>query len=347
MIPLIRVDIRRAVGDSRWLFTATLFPVIFILITGLLAGHASEPIGLVNPSHRLVTLIEHTDNVRPRMEHSRTDLSDDILRGRVVAGLITRPGTNGTPHYDFVTESANTDAVQARTDIVALLDLMAAEGTRTHLTDTTLAHTTLPAALSPFSYVAPADLVLFLGVTIMVLSAGLVESRQLGMTRRLAAAPVSNRTLVAAQIVTRLFAAAGQSLGLLLVGVVIFGVHWGNPLAVFLVLAFLSIAYSSISILVGSWSRTQEQAIAISVVIGIAAGMLGGCMYPLDVVGTTVREVGHAVPQAWAMDAFVKLIYDGDGFRAVLPEIGALALFAIGLFALSTRVYARTMYSPG
>ncbi len=51
--------------------------------------------------------------------------------------------------------------------------------------------------------------------------------------------------------------------------------------------------------------------------------MLGGCVYPLDVVGTTVRIVGHAVPQAWAMDAFIRLIYHHATFTTVLPEIGA------------------------
>ena len=75
--------------------------------------------------------------------------------------------------------------------------------------------------------------------------------------------------------------------------------------------------------------------------------MLGGCLYPLDVVGPVVRTVGHLVPQAWAMDAFVKLIYDNVGFAAVLPEIGALSVFAAVLTLASVRIYARTMYSPG
>jgi ABC-2 type transport system permease protein len=347
MIPLIRVDLRRAVGDVRLLLVATLFPVLFILVTGILAGNPREPIGLINPSHRLVDLIDHTPDLRARIETGRTSLNDDILRGRVVAGLITLPAHGGRARFDFVTEQANTDSVQARTDVVALLDLVAAESTHTDLTDTTLAHTKVPTALSPFSYVAPADLVLFLGITILVLSSSAVESRRLGMTRRLAAAPVTNRSLVAAQIVFRLCLATGQSLGLLLVGRVIFGVHWGNPFAVALILAFLAMAYSGLSVLIGVWSRTEEQAIALSVVVGIAGGMLGGCMYPLDVVGSIMREVGHVVPQAWAMDAFIKLIYDGDGVTSVLPEIGALAVFAVALSVLATRAYARTMYSPG
>ena len=57
---------------------------------------------------------------------------------------------------------------------------MAAEGRHRAVTDVTLAHTDVPAALSPFSYVAPADLVLFLGITVLLLASGVVESRRLG-----------------------------------------------------------------------------------------------------------------------------------------------------------------------
>jgi hypothetical protein len=35
------------------------------------------------------------------------------------------------------------------------------------------------------------------------------------------------------------------------------------------------------------------------------------------------------------------------GFTALLPEIGALAVFAVVLGALALRAYARTVYSPG
>jgi ABC-2 type transport system permease protein len=152
---------------------------------------------------------------------------------------------------------------------------------------------------------------------------------------------------VAGLVATSLCVAAVQSAGLLVVGRLIFGVHWGDPSGVFLVLAMLSLAYAGAAALVSMRSRTEEQAIALAVVLGIVGGMLGGCMYPLDVVGPAVRAVGHVAPQAWAMDAFVKLIYDHAGLVAVLPQVGVLALFAAVLGVLALRAYARTVYSPG
>lgn len=347
MIAILRVNLRRAGGDRRFVFVATIFPVLLILVTGLLAGSPKEPVGLVHPSARLLQLVAHTGDLKARIEPDRAQLSDDILRGRVVAGLIMLPSPAGSPRAQFVTQSASTGAVQARTDVVALLDLMAAEGARTKVTDVTLAHTRIPSALSPFSYVAPADLVLFLGITVLLLASGVVETRRLGLMARIAAAPVRRRTVVAALVATSLCVAAAQCAGLLLVGVLIFGVHWGNAPGVFVVLAMLSLAYAGAAALISMRSGTEEQAISLAVVLGIVCGLLGGCFYPLDVVGPAIRAAGHAVPQAWAMDAFVKLVYGHDGFSAVLPEIGALAVFAAVLVGLALRAYARTVYSPG
>ncbi len=347
MIPLLQVDRRRALGDIRLLLTATVLPIFFILITGLLAGSTKVPIGMVHPSPRLLHLAQENPGLRVKIEANKGDLVDDILRGRVVGGIVSRPAAPGAISVEFVAQSYSTDAVQARTNVVALLDLISAEGSHTRITDGLIAHTHFPPPLSPFSYVAPADLVLFMGITLLVLSAGQVETKQSGMLRRLAAAPVRQRTIVAAQVANRLVVGVSQAIGLLLLGVVVFRVHWGNPFAIALIVLLLALSLAGLSVLIGIWAKTQEQAIALSVVVGIAFGMLGGCMYPLDVVGSVVRMVGHAVPQAWAMDAFVKLVYHHGSFVSVLPEIGALAAFGAGLCALAGWAYARTMYSPG
>ena len=140
------------------------------------------------------------------------------------------PAPAGAQRVDFVSESASTSAVQARTDVVALLDLIAAEGTHTSVTDVTLAHTDVPAPLSPFSYVAPADLVLFLGITVLLLSVGrggVAPARPDAAARRRTGAPAlggggadRHEPVRRGGAVRR---AARWSAAL------IFGVHWGDP----------------------------------------------------------------------------------------------------------------------
>ena len=62
---------------------------------------------------------------------------------------------------------------------------------------------------------------------------------------------------------------------------------------------------------------------------------------------TTEDGAPEPFPLTLGLDTFGDLIYDHDGLTAVLPEIGALALFAAVLSALALRAYARTVYSPG
>lgn len=343
MIAVIWVNLRRAMGDRRLMIVGTIVPVLIILITGLLEGSPKEPIALLNPSPRLLQLAHETDGIKVRVESNRGALDDDILRGRVVAGIIGLPSDGNTIRADFVIESATTDSVQARTDVVALMDLMAAENHNTRFTDATLRSTHPEAALSPFAYVAPADLVLFMGITVLLLSGGIVETRRLGVLQRMSASPVRHGAIVAGQMATMLVTAIAQSIGLLFVGVVLFGVNWGSPLAVMLIISLLGVCAAASSVLIGAWARSQEQAIAMSVIIAIIAGMLGGCVYALNTVSNTVKDVGHIVPQAWAMDAFIKLIYDHDGFTGVLPEIAALAVFALVLSVLALSYYSAKM----
>ena len=235
--------------------------------------------------------------------------------------------------------------MQAHTDVVALMDLMAAEGSNTKFTDETLKGTQTEAPLSPFAYVAPANLVLFMGIAVLVLAAGMVETRRLGVLQRLSAAPVHKRAIVFGQMASMMVTAFAMAIGLIFVGIVLFNVHWGNPLSVFLVVALLAISIAALSVIIGTWARSQEQAIATAVIVAIIAGMLGGCVYQLDTVSTTVNHVGHIVPQAWAMDAFVKLIYDHATFADTLPQIGALAVFAVVLSVLAVWYYSRKVFS--
>lgn len=346
-------NLRRQAGDRRLLVVATVVPVALILLTGLLTGGSKVPLGVVDAgpgpaATRLVALLSHGGGLTLHAEPSRAALDDDILRGRVVAGVVIPPGfgSNGRLAVTFVGEGDQPQAVQAHTAVTGRLALLAAEQQAAAsgpapraaaATDRALAGAAATARppLSPFSYAGPADLVLFAGITLLVMSAGLVESRRLGVLRRVAASPIRPGGIVAGQLLGLGLAGLGQALGLLLVGRVLFGVRWGSPVAVALLVLGLTAALAGLATLLGTLARTQEQAVAVGVVLALAAGMLGGCLWPLSVVGPAMQAVGHLTPQAWAMDGFVALVYGHAGLVAVLPDIAALAGFAAVLCTLA------------
>lgn len=70
-------------------------------------------------------------------------------------------------------------------------------------------------------------------------------------------------------------------------------------------------------------------------VVSMASVAIGGCMMPLEVFSPVMRRVAHVTPQAWGNDAFAKLIGHGASITGILPQLGALAAYAVVLLALA------------
>jgi len=79
--------------------------------------------------------------------------------------------------------------------------------------------------------------------------------------------------------------------------------------------------------------------------IGIALGMLGGCMWPLVIVPPIMRALGHATPHAWAMDGFIALIANGAHVADIVGKLLALVVFAGLLLVAGIWSLRRTAYS--
>ena len=159
------------------------------------------------------------------------------------------------------------------------------------------------------------------------------------------ATPTSSATVVVGELLGRLGVAAGQAIALLAFGAFVFGVRWGDPRGVIPVVALYVLISTGAGLLVGTMATSEVQAISIAIPVGVGLAMLGGCMWPLSIVGPVMRVVGHLTPQAWAMDSFLHLVFAGDTVGTIVPEILVLAGFAVVLLGLATwqmrRVVAR------
>jgi len=88
--------------------------------------------------------------------------------------------------------------------------------------------------------------------------------------------------------------------------------------------------------LAGTVFRTPEQASAIGPALGIGLGMLGGAMWPLEIVTPVMRAIGHGTPHAWAVDGWIEVLSRGGGLLDIGPQLAVLAGFAAVLLALAS-----------
>ena len=62
----------------------------------------------------------------------------------------------------------------------------------------------------------------------------------------------------------------------------------------------------------------------------------------MEIVGDTMRTVGHAMPHAWAVDGWVELLSRGGGLGDIAAQLAVLAGFAAVLLTAATlRLRAR------
>jgi ABC-2 type transport system permease protein len=194
-----------------------------------------------------------------------------------------------------------------------------------------------------FGYSAPTMLVLFVFVNALAGGAAMIQTRKLRLYDRIMAAPVRARDIVLGEALAYLALALLQSALIVGVGLGLFGVRWGDPLAAASLVVVWALVGTGAGMLSGTLFRTPEQASAIGPALGIGLGMLGGCMWPLAIVAPVMRTIGHVAPQAWAVDAWTHLLSEGGGLGSIGVQLGVLAAFAVTLLSLASVRFHRML----
>jgi ABC-2 type transport system permease protein len=338
------------------------------------AGSERLPVGVADEgAGRLGSELRAGLETSPALDARAYDDADAlgkaVRRGVVAAGVVVPAGYDEAlragrrADVTFVTDQTRPAPAPVRSAVAAVVARQAAEVKAARLAaetagvpfDSALARARALAAAQPqvrveattvggredalpagFNYTAPANLVLFVFITSMAGAASLIEARRLGVTRRLLATPTTAATILFGEALGRFAVALLQGLIIFLVGWLVFGVDWGDPPAALLLLVTFALVATGVGLLLGAVLRNAEQATSIGPPVGIALGMLGGCMWPLAIVPAPMRAVGHLFPQAWAMDGFIALIARNAGLAGITRQLAVLAAFAAVLLALAT-----------
>ena len=341
------LGVRRLLLRPTDLFFVLALPLLITLVIGFSVFGAVDRgyrVGIVDDSGgtpaaaAFVADLERSPAIDPHRYTDADELRKAVRRGFVVAGVIVPSGfdagaRDGSGDVVFVADPARSAPVGIRSTVNAALQKDARRSAVSADAETVATSRSVPGG---FSYPAAANLVLFMFITAMAGSAMLIEQRVLGITRRMLGTPTSVATIVAGQAGSRFVIALLQGLLILLVGTLAFGVRYGDLFAATVLVVVFSLVATGVSTFAGSVFRTAEQARAFAPPLGIALGMLGGCMWPLEVVGSTMKTIGHLVPHAWAMDAFVTLVAKGGDIAAIAPQLLVLLGYAAVLLPLAT-----------
>jgi ABC-2 type transport system permease protein len=191
-------------------------------------------------------------------------------------------------------------------------------------------------AAGTFQSAASTQLLLFIFINSVSGAVWLIETRRLGLARRMLSTPTALRVIVTGQLLGRLTVALVQAAIIVLGTLLIFGVDWGNPLGTAAVILSFSLVGTGAAVLLGSLFSSEQQAGPVATLLGLGLAALGGSMAPIYVFPHTARLIAHVTPHAWGNDAFGKLLEHGAGLGGVLLQVGVLLAFAAALLVTAT-----------
>lgn len=381
-LTIASTSLRRYLRDRTAMFFVVALPVLVIVIIGATAtgfdhfriavvDHDSGPLG-----QALTSALDRSPALEVQHFDTESAAATAARRGEVTVAVIVPPGydnalRNGTDQTVAVLGDRTNSSQQAAWSAVASVVadqaalVQATRFAQQHASgdfDANLQRANAAKANSPaiavraqtvdsarkvlpegFSYSAPTMLVLFVFINSLAGGGAIIETKRLGIYERASAAPVAVRSIVIGETLCYFAMAILQSVLIVGVGAIAFGVSWGDPVAAVLLVGTWALVGTGTGVLAGTVFRTPEQASAIGPSVGIAFGMLGGCMWPLEIVPSAMRTAGHLVPHAWAVDAWTTLLSRDGSVGDILTPLLVLLGFAAVLLVTATRRLRRAV----
>jgi ABC-2 type transport system permease protein len=181
----------------------------------------------------------------------------------------------------------------------------------------------------PMSYFAPSMAIFFLMFTVTLGGKSLLDEKNTGTLARLSGAPIGEAEILGGKMLGIYLTALAQMAVLMAVNAVVFGVAFGDGLALAALVAVLAAAATAWGILVAALARAPGQVTSIGSAMMLTFGVLGGNFVSTAGMPAWFRLLGKITPNAWGLDGFVALGL-GDG----LPQIAGILLGLAGMAAI-------------
>jgi ABC-2 type transport system permease protein len=182
---------------------------------------------------------------------------------------------------------------------------------------------------------AAGQMITWVFIPLIGLSAMFAMERQLGTLRRILVTPTSKATFLAGTVLGQVLTAVIQMAILIAFGALVLKLKWANaPSATALVVICSALAAGALGTMLGTFVKTEAQGNGLSIMIGMVMAMLGGCWYPIELFPQVMRSAAQALPTYWSMQGMLDILVRGQGVEGILLESGVLLGFALVFFLI-------------
>lgn len=176
--------------------------------------------------------------------------------------------------------------------------------------------------------------IMFLMITLMMVTGVFLDARKNGVWSRILTTPSSRFSIVGGYLLSFFLIGWFQFGSLMVLTSLIFGVSWGDVWAEIVLVSALLLSTVGLGLAIAGFVRTSEQQAAIGNLVIVSSCMLGGVFWPLEVVPKFMQNIAEFVPQTWAMRGFAEVVARGGGIPEIWGPVAILLGFAVVFLGL-------------
>jgi ABC-2 type transport system permease protein len=199
-------------------------------------------------------------------------------------------------------------------------------------------------AFNMMAYLAPGMALMFLMFTVSNGGRSILSEQARGTLPRLLVSPTNIAQVLIGKIFGVYVTGVVQMLILLVACSLLFGLQWGDPLGVLVLVLAAVFGATGWGMLITSLARTPGQVGNIGTAIMLTFGMLGGTFIQTSVMPGWFQLFSKITPNAWGLDGFTTLGLGGSLADLGKPLLG-LAVMGVALFVVSILLFSRRSFA--
>lgn len=364
LMALMRKEFTQILRDPRTLAIAIAMPIIQLFLLGYAATSEVRnlPMAVLDrdrspasrsllDAYRAADYFQITHDV-----DSEDELRSLVDRGRVGVGLIIPPdygsqlATGGSAVIAFILDGSDPSVASTALSVGQLIAQDYATDIQIERFDR--AGFSLPAGLpievrtqvwynpdmqdSYFMVPGVAGMVLYALTSILTASA-VVRERERGTIEQLIVTPIRPWELMLGKLLPYSILALINTLEVLLIGTLWFGVPIrGSLILIFLLSALFLMTSLAIGLLASTVANTQQEAILTVFITLLPSIFLSGFFFPIAAMPKVLQWISYAVPLKYYLTIIRSLLLKGTGIVELQGEIMALLIFGMALMGLAT-----------
>jgi len=337
------------------------FPLVFMLLFGAIFSSdtaPSFPVGIIDydgtqlseafineilPGVEVLDIIEYDDSESARKDLKLGELSAyvEIPQGFGEEIALTWQGQKSDIVLDMTYDESD---IQTSEQLISTITAVTRGYARIEIPVTVNTNPiNVETDIDYADFMAPGIIVFGILILIPTSARIIVRDKEKGFLSRLLTTPARPLDFISGYFICLVAIAIAQIILFMvfarLLGMDIVGSVW----LAFLVFFLTGLCSIGIGMIVGSLSKSENQAEPLCWLFSMPLAMLSGCWFSIEILPSYLRNIAYAFPYAHTIEAARGVITRGVGLEAIGTDFLFLVIWAAAAFIIGIILFGRTM----